>query len=85
MDSESCELLANSFSLACVQDGADLQTERARLVADRARTAERTSGPVEGSHEAIAGGVDLLPLPALELVADGYVMRSEQIAPAPVA
>ena len=85
MDGESCELIADSFALACVQAGADLQTKRARLVADRARTADRAGGPVEGSHEAIAGGVDLLPLPAVELVADGQVMRSEQFAPPPVS
>jgi hypothetical protein len=85
LDGESYELVADAFALACVQTRADLQAERLYLVADRARAADRSSGTIEGSEEAVARVIDLSPVPAVELVADRRIVGSEEFAPAHVS
>jgi hypothetical protein len=68
-----------------VETRADVEAKPAQLLSDHARAPDRPRRPVEGGQEAVAGRVHLAALEALELPADGSVVRGEQVAPTAVA
>ena len=76
---------ALALHLACVDARPDRELERAQLLADCERAADRLPGPVEEGEEAVAGRVDLLAREPRELSADGVVVSGEKRCPRRVA
>jgi hypothetical protein len=85
VDGDPADLLVQELTLACMQPGSDLEPQLAEAVADRARTVDGPSRPVEAGEEAVACRVDLPPPEVAELSADGLVMPLQQLPPGEVA
>ena len=77
MHCDTGDVGAADLDLAGVESGADVETDRAECVADRAGAANRTSGTVEGGHDPVTGVVDLLAAEPLEFRAYEHVMGRE--------
>jgi hypothetical protein len=73
----------SSHSPVCTR--ANLQVERAQVVADCPGRAYSAGRPVERREEAVAGSVDLGSSEALEVTAHDGMVLVEKLAPAPVA
>src|SRR5439155_3772851 len=57
---DPADLAADELALACVDAGADLETEVPHRVHDLARATHRARRPVERGEKAIAGRLDLV-------------------------
>src|SRR2546423_1061407 len=82
VDGDPAHLPVRELALARVQPGAELESEAAHTVADRAGGADRARRPVEGGEEAVAGRVHLAAAVAAKLGANRGLVRLEQLAPA---
>src|ERR1700747_1417918 len=68
-----------------MEAGADLDSELTRVLADRARTPNRTGRTVEAGKEPVAGLLDLAAPEPLELRAHQRVVALAQLPPTTVA
>jgi len=85
VDRQSRRLAVDGLHLAGVDAGADLKVERADRIDDLLRTSDRSSRPVEGREEAVAGRVDLASPVASEQPADRPVVALQQLVPRSVS
>jgi hypothetical protein len=85
VDRDAADLLTDDLALAGMQAAADLQVQRAHLVANPACTANDASWAVERGEEPVAGGVDLPPAEPRELAPCHAVVLPEQLAPTAIA
>src|SRR5207344_509465 len=85
VDGDAGHLPVGELDLSGVQPGPDVQSERTHGLDDRARAPDRPRRPVEGREEAVARRVDLVPVEARELVANGRVVLLEEVAPPTIA
>ena len=85
VDRDAADLLTDDLALAGMQAAADLQVQRAHLVANPACTAYGASRAVERGEEPVAGGVDLPPAEPRELAPCRAVVLPEQLAPTAIA
>src|SRR5688500_10516497 len=85
VDGETADVSGADVALAGVEAGADLQAEAGELVTDGPGALDGPGGGVEGGQEAVAESLDLLALPAPELLADDGVVLFQQRPPGGVA
>src|SRR4029453_19483257 len=81
VNGNSTDLSVHHLAFPRVQACANLEAEVPDGGGDRARAADRPRGPVEAGEEAIPGCIQLVPLKALELAPDQWVVLSEQLPP----
>src|SRR4029453_7118834 len=81
-DRQASELAVDDVAFPRVHADANAEPERADGLLDRACAADRARGSVEARcEEAVAGGVDGLPLIARELAPNDRVVLLEQRGP----
>src|SRR5690348_15676970 len=85
MDGDPAQLRLDALALARVHSGPDLDAELGRARVNRLCAPDRARGAVEGRHEPVAGGVDLVSTESQELAPHGRVMILQEVAPAAVA
>jgi hypothetical protein len=85
VDGKAADLAAHDLCLAHVDGGADPQVERTEVVDDRRGALDGLGRPLEGGEEAVAGGVDLSTVEAMELPSHDGVVASDEVLPAAVA
>src|SRR6186713_3345859 len=83
-DRDPRDLSVQQLAFACVQSGADFESELSHLLGDRARAPDRAGRPVERGEEPVARRVDLLAAETRELAAGELMVLGEQLAPASV-
>ena len=81
VDGDPHELVPYLLALAGVQAAADAHADRLHLVPNRHGASDCTRGCIEGRQEPIAGGVDLAPVEAGQLVADRLMVAAKEVAP----
>jgi hypothetical protein len=81
VDCDASHFVTDQLALPGVKSGADLESERPDCVPDGEAASNASGRAIEGREEAIAGGVDLSPTIALQLLADRSVMPLEKVGP----
>ncbi len=84
MYGDASELVADNFTLACVQPGTHLNPQGLDLVRDGTRASNCPSGTIKSGQETIARGIDLAPSEPLQRAADHRVVILEQIPPSAI-
>ncbi len=77
VNGDASHFVTDQLALPGVKSGADLESERPDCIPDGEAAANASGRTIEGREKAIAGGVDLSPTKALQLLADRGVMPLE--------
>jgi hypothetical protein len=85
MDRDSPQPIAHLFGLAGVQAGPDCDPQPAQSLNERAGAANRPRRLLEGSEEAVAGGVDLTTPVLSKQPPDDRMVPLDELTPATVA
>src|SRR5262249_53081338 len=85
VDGDAADVATAQLDLACVQPHPHLDANRAHRVADGTGTAHRSSRPVKGSQEPVAGGLDFSAAEAFQFGAGEAVVGHQQLRPSPIA
>src|SRR5690606_2740790 len=85
VDGDAADVVAGDGDLAGVEPGAQLEAERARLLAQRDRAADRARRTVEGGEKAVARVLHLAAAEACERAARRVAVPIKQGAPSAVA
>src|SRR5205823_14646140 len=81
----AADVCADHLALAGVYASAHIDAERADVLPDRTRAADRARGTVERRQEAVAESLDLVPAERCELATHELVVVLEQRTPTVVA
>ena len=85
VDGDAADVVTAQLDFASVEAATHTDADGEDRVADGAGAAHRSSRPIEGRQEAIAGGSDLSAAEAVEFAAGEAVVGCEQLRPSAVA